>query len=310
MQKPRFRVLLMLATTLALVAAACSDSGSSAPPATGGGTSGPPAADTVCASADMSAGDLLAKVCDSGKIRVATDPKYPPQSKFNASTNTWEGFDVDVAQQIADRMGLTLEFVTPNWGVITAGSWNDRWDLSVGSMTPIPERVDVLNFTPAYYYVPAALAVYKGSSITSVADLTGKKVGSCGGCTYEEYLKGTLNLPGYTFDFQVQGAQIVTYDTDATGIEDLSLGDCLRLCAMFTSQSVIQGAIDAGAPIQFLGDPLYLEPDAIAIDKSAPADPTAFTDAVSQLVEDMHADGTLSQLSTKWFGVDYTQAPA
>jgi polar amino acid transport system substrate-binding protein len=300
----------MLGTVLALVSAACSDSSSTAP---GGGTTGGtsvPAADTVCASADANAGDLLAKICASGKLRVATDPKYPPQSKFNASTNTWEGFDVDVAQQIADRMGLTLEFVTPNWGVITAGSWNDRWDLSVGSMTPLPERADVLNFTPAYYYVPAALAVYKDSQITSPADLTGKKVGSCGGCTYEEYLKGTLTLPGYTFDFQVSGAQIVTYDTDSTGIEDLALGDCLRLCAMFTSQSVIQGAIDSGAPIQFLGDPLYLEPDAIAIDKAAPADPAAFTDEVSKIVEDMHADGTLSQLSNQWFGVDYTQAPA
>jgi polar amino acid transport system substrate-binding protein len=309
MRKPRFRVLLMLGTTLALVAAACSDSGSSTPPASGGGSS-VPAGDTVCATADANAGDLLAKICSSGTLRVATDPKYPPQSKYIAATDTWEGFDVDVAQQIADRMGLILEFQTPNWGVITAGSWNDRWDLSVGSMTPLPERAEVLNFTPAYYYVPAALAVYKDSSITSVADLTGKKVGSCGGCTYEDYLKGTLSLPGYTFDFQVQGAEIVTYDTDSTAMEDLLVGDCLRLCAVFTSTTVIQGFIDDGQPVQFLGDPLYLEPDAIAIDKSAPADPTAFTDAVSQLVEDMHADGTLSELSNKWFGVDYTQAPA
>lgn len=305
MHKPRFRVLLMLGTVLALVSAACSDSSSTAGP-----SSTVPAGDTICASADASAGDLLAKVCESGTLRVATDPKYPPQSKFDVATNSWKGFDVDVAQQIADRMGLTLEFVTPNWGVITAGSWNDRWDLSVGSMTPIPERAEVLNFTPAYYYVPAALAVHTDSTIASPADLTGKKVGSCGGCTYEEYLNGTLTLPGYTFDFQISGAEIVTYDTDATGIEDLALGDCLRLCAMFTSQSVIQGFIEDGSPIKFLGDPLYLEPDSIAIDKAAPADPTAFTDAVSGIVEDMHADGTLSQLSTEWFGVDYTIAPA
>lgn len=310
MRKPRSRRLLLLIAVFALVAAACSNSSST--PAAGGTTSGGggPATDTVCGSVDATAGDLLAKVCASGTLRVATDPKYPPQSKYDAATNTWEGFDIDVAQQIADRMGLQLDFVTPNWGVLTAGSWNDRWDLSVGSMTPLPERAQVLNFTPAYYYVPAALAVYKDSSIASTADLTGKKVGSCGGCTYEEYLNGTLSLPGYTFDFQVQGAQVVTYDTDSTAIEDLALGDCLRLCAVFTSTTVIQGAIDAGAPIQFLGDPLFWEPDSIAIDKSASTDPTAFTDAVSKIVDDMHSDGTLSQLSNQWFGVDYTQAPA
>jgi polar amino acid transport system substrate-binding protein len=308
MRAPRYRFLLALLALFAIVGAACGDGGSTAEP--GGDGSPVPAGDTVCASADTTAGDLLAKVCESGMLRVATDPKYPPQSKYNASTGEWEGFDIDVAQTIADRMGLTLEFVTPSWNVLTAGSWNDRWDLSVGSMTPLPERAAVLNFTPAYYFVPAALAVHSASTIATPAELTGKKVGSCGGCTYEEYLNGTLDLPGYTFDFQITGAEIVTYDTDATAIEDLALGDCLRLCAVFTSQSVIQGFIDEGAPIKFLGDPLYLEPDAIAIDKSAPADPQTFTDAVSGIVEDMHADGTLSDLSVQWFEVDYTQAPS
>ena len=74
-------------------------------------------------------------MCSSGAIRVATDPKYAPQSSFNVQTGQWQGFDVDVANEIASRLGVTPELQDQKWGVITAGSWNDRWDVSVGSMT-------------------------------------------------------------------------------------------------------------------------------------------------------------------------------
>ncbi len=291
MRRSKFLSWVALVAVLALVAAACSKS----TPSNGGSPGGQ---------------DLLAKVMASGVLRVATDPKYPPQSSFDQKTQTWSGFDVDVATEIAKRMGLQVQWETPNWTVLTAGNWNDRWDVSVGSMTPLPERVQVMDFTPAYYYVPAALAVYKDSTITSASQLTGKNVGSCGGCTYEEYLNGTLNLPGYTFDFQVQGAKVVTYDTDSTAIADLSLGDCVRLCAVFSSVTTLQQAIKDGEPIQMLGDPLFWEPDGIAVDKEAALDPTSFAKKLSDIVDQMHQDGTLKQLSEKWFGVDYSTPPA
>src|SRR3712207_8888414 len=67
-------------------------------------------------------------------------------------------------RSIAKRMGVEAERITPSWDVITAGSWNGRWDLSVGSTTP--ERQMVLHFTPAYYYVPAAAAVHEDRTST------------------------------------------------------------------------------------------------------------------------------------------------
>jgi extracellular solute-binding protein (family 3) len=111
-------------------------------------------------------------------FRVSTDPAYPPQS-FQNEQGEFEGFDIDVAEKIAKRMGVEVERITPSWDVITAGSWNGRWDLSVGSMTP--ERQKVLHFTPAYYYVPAAAAVHESNTdITNVeADLDGKKRSGC-----------------------------------------------------------------------------------------------------------------------------------
>ncbi len=302
----RNRILVALLAVFAIVGAACSDNSSTVTPATGGGsTSG--GGDTVCATADMSAGDMLAKICESGTLRVATDPQYPPASSLDEATGKWEGFDIDTAEELAARLGVEVEWATPGWDVITAGRWNDRWDISVGSMTITPERADHLDFTDPYYYTPAQLAVNAdNTSITSPADLTGKKVGVGIATTYESYLEGTLEIPDYPIDFQVHDADIVTYKTDRLAIDDLALGDCARLCAAFSAVPILQGAIDAGKQIKLMGEPIYNEPLAVAVDKSAPLDDTTLVAALDDLIAQMHADGTLSASSMKWYKVDYS----
>jgi polar amino acid transport system substrate-binding protein len=247
----------------------------------------------------------------AGVLRVSTDPKYPPQSSFDATTNTWKGFDIDVANEIGKRLGVKVEFETPAWDAITAGHWQGRWDLSVGSMTITPDRAKVLDFTQPYYFTPAGLAVHEdNTSIQSLGDLTGKKIGVCGDCTYEQYLRGTLRIPNYHIDFRVHGAQIVTYDTDTTAIQDLSLGDCVRLCAVFSAVPTLQEAIKAGKPIKLFGPPLYFEPLAAAVDKESSLDPTSFVKKVSAIIGQMHQDGTLTRLSKKWYGTDLTTQSA
>jgi polar amino acid transport system substrate-binding protein len=293
MRSKRFWPMLALIAALALVAAACGgDEGDG-----GGGSSG--GGETQ---------DLLAKIQADGVIRVSTDPAYPPQSYLNPDTGEYEGFDIDVATEIAKRLGVEISWEAPSWDLIIAGSWNDRWDMSVGSMTVTPERAQVLDFTPAYYYTPAVVAVHQdNTSIQNIdTDLDGKTIGVCGGCTYDYFLQKTLEIPGYTFDFVIDDADIVTYDTDSTAVQDLTLGDGVRLDAVISSETVIQGAIDKGKPIKIVGAPVFYEPLGVAFDKSAPLDPTSLLEKVSSIVDEMHADGTLSELSNQWFGVDYT----
>jgi polar amino acid transport system substrate-binding protein len=199
--------MLALIAVLALVAAACGgDDGN------GGGGGG-------------ETQDLLAKIQADGVIRVSTDPAYPPQSYLNPDTGEYEGFDLDVATEIAKRHGVDISWEAPSWDLIIAGSWNDRWDMSVGSMTVTPERAQVLDFTPAYYYTPAVVAVHEdNTSIQNVdTDLDGKTIGVCGGCTYDYFLQKTLAIPGYTFNFVIDDAKISTYDTDTTALQDLEV---------------------------------------------------------------------------------------
>lgn len=290
------RIWTVLILTMLLAACGGSDAATT--------TAGAAATTTAAAGGD----DLLAKILADGEIVVSTDPAYPPQSELNPTTNEYEGFDIDVANEIASRLGVAVRWETPAWESIVSGSWQDRWQMSVGSMTVTSERAAVLNFAPAYYFTPASVAVHADNTdIADVAnDLDGKTIGVCGGCSYDFFLQKTLEVPGYTFDFVIDDAEIVTYDTDSTVVADLAIGDGDRLDAAISSLTVFEGAITDGVPIKVIGDPIFYEPLAAAFDKSSTLDGASLVERVSAIVDEMHSDGTLSELSMKWFGVDYT----
>jgi polar amino acid transport system substrate-binding protein len=253
-------------------------------------------------------GNLLQEIKDRGVLRASTDPAYPPQSFLNEQ-GEFEGFDIDVTEEIAKRMGVEVEWMTPSWDLITAGSWNGRWDLSVGSMTITPDRAEVLYFTPAYYYTPAAAAVHESNTdITNLeTDLDGKRVGVGTATTYEQYLEGSLDISG-DFEYLVDDPQVQPYETDSLAIQDLALGDGVRLDAAMSSLTTLEEAKDSGTPIKIVGDPLFYEPLAVAIDKESPANPKPLVKEVSKIVEEMHKDGTLTELSEKWYdGIDLTK---
>jgi polar amino acid transport system substrate-binding protein len=303
MHKFRVRSIFVLVAALSLVAAACGGGDDDTDTADGGGTS----TTGACADADTAAGDLLAQVCSDGVIKVSTDPAYPPQSSLDPETGEYVGFDIDVATEIADRLAVSIEWETPTWEAITAGNWQRRWDMSVGSMTVTAERTEVLDFTPAYYFTPSSIAVPEGSDITTVDGLNGKTVGVCSGCTYDFFLQGTLDIPGFEFPPPPAGISIKGFNTDSTVFQALESG---QVDAVMSATPTIENAIEKGRPMQLLGEPLFSEPLSVAFDKSSELDQTSLVEAVSGIVEEMHSDGTLSELSNEWFGQDITVDPS
>ncbi|MET4805504.1 ABC transporter substrate-binding protein [Limibacillus sp. MBR-115] len=250
------------------------------------------------------AGATLDRVMAEKQLVMSSDPAYPPQSFLN-DNNEMDGFDVDVGREIAKRLGVELKIITPAWEVITAGNWQGRWDMSVGSMTPTTQRAEVLDFPAIYYYVPAAFAVHKDSSAQSLADLNGKTIGVCGGCTYEAYLNKNLVIdavgtPEFTYD--VDAGEIRSYETDTNAFDDLRLGDGTRLDAVMSALPTIMEAIKNNYPLRVVGEPGFYEPLAVATDKGD----DEFNAKIAEAVQAMHDDGTLAALSEKWYGVDYT----
>jgi polar amino acid transport system substrate-binding protein len=268
--------------------------------------------------------DLLARITARGTLVIATDPAYPPQSELvpdatrSADTacapaeytaDELTGFDVDSAVEIARRLGVEPCFVTPPWTQLTAGNWDDRWDISVGSMAITPERMEVLYFTQPYYATPAALFVHQdNTTFSQPRDLSGRRVGGCTDCTYEAYLQQTLVIPGTQIDFVIGEPVIVGYDVDLPALEDLALGDGVQLDAVLVAQPTGQQAIKDGMPLKQLGEPVFFEYLAASIDKKSSQDPVAFVRQVSELIQQMHSDGTLLRLSEQYYGEDFTTA--
>ena len=285
---------------MVLLAAACGGGETTAGSAGGDGDSG---------TAGKEGNDLLQVVKDRGTLIASTDPAYPPQSSRNPQ-GEFEGFDIDVTNEIAERLGLDgVEWVTPAFDAITAGSWSGRWDLSVGSITITKERQKVLLFTEPYYFTPASIAVHQeNSDIQDLeTDLDGKRVGVCVACSYDLYLQGKSPVVGEAPEFVVDDPEIKTYDTDTTAIQDLAIGDGVRLDAVMSALPTLEQAIEDDTPIKIVGDPLFYEPLGVAVDKSSPEDPQAFFEEVDSIIQEMHSDGTLTELSKKWYdGTDLT----
>jgi len=259
--------------------------------------------------APVHAGEVLNRVMANKKLVNAVDAEYPPFSFLNGS-NEMDGFDVDVAKEVAKRMGVEIAFVTPGWDVITAGRWAGRWDLCVGSMTATKERGEVLDFPAQYYYGQAVVLVHKDNmSVQEPRDLAGKKIGVQVSTTYEKYLQKNLEIdaegaPPVTY--QIENPQIVSYDEEPIGLADLALGDGTRLDGMVVGILTAEEYIKDGKPVKIVGQPLFYEPIAAAVDKGDPE----FAAKVKEIIDGMRADGTLKKLSEARLGVDITTPPA
>ena len=259
------------------------------------------------------ANDLLAEILARGTIRISTDPNYAPQSFLDESGN-FKGFDVDVAQEIASRLGVEVEFVTPDWDLITAGNWGDQWDMSVGSMTVTTARQKILDFaSPSYYYTPAQFAAVNGAGIETLDDLSGATICVGASTTYEIWLMGDmegLGLPASSFYVEQPPADIsiIPLTTDNDCAQQIQAGRH-EFQAFLTSNTVVEAAIAEGVPVHKVGTPVFSENLAVAFDKSASKDVAGLVEKVSEIIADMHEDGTLSGLSLEWFGEDLTTDP-
>ena len=296
------RARAALSILAVLLMAACSSAGATPTPAK---PTVAPATATVAPTAGVDPNDLLAKIMAAGVIKVSTDPNYAPQS-FLKPDGTFEGFDIDVSNEIAKRLGVKVQFETPNFDLVVAGGWNGRWDISVGSVTITKPRLDVLTFTDPYYYTPAQMAASTKSGITTLDGLAGKTICVGSSTTYQQWLEGKLALgDGSALAPVPAGAVAAPLDTDQLCAQAIqSRGE---YPAWLSSSTTVKSAIKGGTPVVAIGDPVFFEPLAVATDKAGKDPHAALDAALSQIIKDMHTDGTLTAFSKKWFdGLDLT----
>ena len=260
----------------------------------------------ACAPAEKG---LLETIREAKVIRIATDPAYPPYSELNAA-GEYVGFDSDVAREVAKRLGVKVEWVTPDWAAITAGNWGGRWDISIGSMTQTEERAKVVDFLDPYFYEAGYLIVPTDSPITKVADLAGKTICAGESTTHATWIEGGFanSTVVDVFNQAPAGAILKTYPTDYNCIEAYLAGRTDDWDAMAQSREFIENAIaNSDGKLKFLSEEAnFAGRISFALDKSGLNTATAIAE-INKIIAEMHADGTMSGFSMKHLGRDVTK---
>jgi polar amino acid transport system substrate-binding protein len=239
------------------------------------------------------AGETLERVLAAKTLVLAVDEEYPPFASRNYA-GEMKGFDIDVAREVAARLGVALKVVTPGWNEIVAGDWQGRWDIAMGGLEAAAAMEAGLDAVAVYADAPAVILVHSGgAAIAGPGDLPDKRVGVEGGSRYEAYLQR-----------EIPAAEIVPFEIEPMAIDDLAKGNGAALDAVLLGLLAAQDAIGIGKAVEIAGPPLFSQPFVIAAGKGDPD----FTARIAAAVKALRADGTLARLSAEHLGVD--TAPA
>jgi polar amino acid transport system substrate-binding protein len=219
-----------------------------------------------------------------GKIIIATEGQFAPFNYFQGTKLT--GFEVEVAEAMAAKMGLKVEWKALGFDALLAGLRQDRWDMVIASHGITEERAKAVTFTEPHY-CSGGVIVAKDASIKTAKDLVGKVVSVQTGTTYLENVK---KLAG------VKDVKNFPQDTDARGA--LLTG---RVDAWVTDRFVAKQALDANpAGGMRMGDFVFVERIASAVAKGN----SSLAGEINKALAAILADGSYATLSKKWFNED------
>jgi polar amino acid transport system substrate-binding protein len=319
----KFSRLAALLGGVVIVAAACSTAGGSVAPSAAAPSVAAPSAAAVSAApsaapsaeATVDPKSLLGLILSSGKIRISTDPNYKPFSFLNVDTGKYEGFDTSTAEETVKRLSaklgkdIAIDWQTPGWDTITAGSWGGRWDISIGSMSVTKGRAKVVDFADPYYFDSGAVAVPVDSKVQSLSELNDGKTFCVGAATtYEQWLNGTLEIVDPNIVPAPTNPNVTSLPTDNECVQAVNAGR--KFDAIVANANGLADAVKSGAKIRVLdGPPIFTVSVAFALDKSGPNTAGLLT-LLNGIVADMHADGTLKGFSEKYLGKDVTTKPS
>ncbi len=235
--------------------------------------------------------DSLQRVLDAGELVVVGSGGYPPFNFYGEDDpDTPIGFDVDTGKAIAERLGVELVYETSDWDGLPDGLRAGRYDAILGSMADTEARREIVSFTIPYYYSGAQLIVRADSGLEGPEDVEGLDIGVITG---ETYVDDAINL----------GAEDVHYAEVNTILLEVLGG---RIDGMITDRLVALRGINeiaGGDQLMMAGELIRTENVAIAFRQ----EDNELREKVSEILEELHADGTMTEISMEWHGLDITK---
>ncbi len=245
----------------------------------------------AAAQTDAPAGDgSLQRVLDAGRLVLGLDANYPPMG-FIDETGEIVGFDIDMAQEVCRRLGVELVKQPIDWDTKEDDLNGGLIDCIWNGMSISPARAESMELSEPYMKNELIFVVPESSTAQTPSDLSGMTVGVQSGSTTQEVLEASDLYPGI---------KIVLFD------------DCLALFEQLKEGGVDAAFVDSVVAYYFVfsnEERLFVLDNSLSEEKCAIGfrkGDRELRDRVQELLSEMKADGTLGEISTKWFGSDIT----
>ncbi len=225
--------------------------------------------------------DASLELVEDGKLTFAMTGQYPPLNYKKDGELT--GFEVEIGNEIAERIGLEPNPVTNPWETIIQGLKVNKYDAIIGSMTATEERDKQVDFTEPYYLSGAQIFVAEGNTeITSPEDLRDKTVGVIQASTWKDMAEELSD-------------DVKSYPTDVNALQDLEIG---RIDAVITDKIVgLDARNEKGLAIDTTAE--LLNEDRISV--ATKEGDTLLVEKINEAIQSMVEDGTYEEISMKWF---------
>ncbi len=234
--------------------------------------------------------NLLTQIQEAGKLTIGTEGTYAPYS-YHDETGELVGYDVEIGKAIAEKLGVEAEFVETNWDSLIAGIDVNRYDIVMNQVSITEERLAKYDFSTPYTVTNAVLIVGKDNNELK---------------TFEE-LKGKIAAQSLTSNYgalaESFGAEIISTDgMFSKAIELVSTG---RADATINDEASFYDYLkqQPDAAVKTVAELDEASENAVLIRKGN----ETFVAAVNKALEELTQDGTLAEISDKYFGADISK---
>ena len=225
-----------------------------------------------------------------GTFVLGLDDSFPPLG-FRDDNNEIVGYDIDLAKEVAKRLGVSFKAQPIDWDAKEMELETGKIDCIWNGFTITDDRKAALSMTFAYLDNEQVLVVRNDSGIKTLADMKGKVVGIQSGSSAQEALDDNA-------EFKKSLADVVSFKDNITALNDLKIGgvDGVVMDSVVANYSIAQ----TGEPFTVISKALANEEYGVGFRKKEPE----LRNEVEKILKEMAADGTIAKISTKWFGKD------
>lgn len=267
---------IMLSSMLLL--AACSSSSSDATTQAADATS-EVAADQSSPAGESAATDGELKLVEEGKLIVSTNAEFPPYEYYDA--NEIVGIDIEIAQAIADKLGLELEVKDGAFDAIIAEVVSGKADIGIAGMTVTDERKQNVDFSDSYATGTQVIIVKEDSEIKSAADLEGKSIGV------------QLGTTGDIMATDIKDSKVEQYNKGMDAVQALSQG---KIDAVIIDSEPAKFYEKEVSGLKILDEAFAVEDYAIALKKGN----TALQSKINEALKELKAEGKIDEIIGKY----------